>query len=120
MNWDYMICRAMWLNVNPPYPSLKTFNGRRVDSISLKKRLVPATRRIVLDGLQVEQSVAEICRREGFSTNIYYRWIGRRSGKEFLEAGKKPLAGDTTQEATPPKYTPSNPKMKPSNNQWLK
>ncbi|QHV96683.1 transposase [Spirosoma endbachense] len=32
--------------------------------------------RIVLEGLQGEQSVAEICRREGLNTNIYYRWIG--------------------------------------------
>ena len=53
--------------------------------------------RIVLEGLQGEQSVAEICRREGLNTNIYYRW-----SKEFLEAGKKRLAGDTTQEATAP------------------
>jgi transposase len=53
--------------------------------------------RIVLEGLQGEQSVAEICRREGLNTNIYYRW-----SKEFLEAGKKRLAGDTTREATAP------------------
>ena len=32
--------------------------------------------RIVLEGLQGEQSVAKICRREGLNTNIYYRWIG--------------------------------------------
>jgi len=32
--------------------------------------------RIVLEGLQGEQSVAEICRREGLNTNIFYRWIG--------------------------------------------
>jgi transposase len=53
--------------------------------------------RIVLEGLQGEQSVAEICRREGLNTNIYYRW-----SKEFLEAGKKRLAGDTNREATAP------------------
>ncbi len=53
--------------------------------------------RIVLEGLQGEQSVAEICRREGLNTNVYYRW-----SKEFLEAGKKRLAGDTTREATAP------------------
>ena len=50
-----------------------------------------------MEGLQGEQSVAEICRREGLNTNIYYRW-----SKEFLEAGKKRLAGDTTREATAP------------------
>ena len=51
---------------------------------------------IVLDGLRGEDSVAELCRREGINTNVYYRW-----SKEFLEAGKKRLAGDTAREATP-------------------
>jgi transposase len=51
--------------------------------------------RIVLDGLRGEDSVAKICRREGINTNVYYRW-----SKEFLEAGKKRLAGDTAREAT--------------------
>jgi transposase len=51
--------------------------------------------RIVLEGLRGESSVAEICRREGLNTNVYYRW-----SKEFLEAGKKRLMGDTLREAT--------------------
>ncbi len=51
--------------------------------------------RIVLEGLRGEDSTAELCRREGINTNIYYRW-----SKEFLEAGKKRLAGDTAREAT--------------------
>ncbi len=51
--------------------------------------------RIVLEGLQGEVSVAEICRREGINPNIYYRW-----SKEFLEAGKKRLMGDAVREAT--------------------
>ena len=51
--------------------------------------------RIVLQGLRGEDSIAELCRREGISQNLYYRW-----SKEFLEAGKKRLAGDTTREAT--------------------
>lgn len=50
---------------------------------------------IVLEGLRGEESIAELCRREGINTNIYYRW-----SKEFLEAGKKRLAGDTAREAT--------------------
>lgn len=50
--------------------------------------------RIVLQGLRGEESVAEICRREGLHQNLYYRW-----SKEFLEAGKKRLAGDTVREA---------------------
>lgn len=53
--------------------------------------------RIVLEGLRGESSVAEICRREGINSNIYYRW-----SKEFLEAGKKRLMGDTIREATGP------------------
>ena len=46
--------------------------------------------RIVLAGLRGEDSIAELCRREGLHQNLYYRW-----SKEFLEAGKKRLAGDT-------------------------
>jgi transposase len=53
--------------------------------------------RIVLEGLRGEQSIAELCRREGLAPNLYYRW-----SKEFLEAGKKRLLGDTTREATAP------------------
>lgn len=51
--------------------------------------------RIVLEGLRGENSVAELCRREGINSNVYYRW-----SKEFLEAGKKRLAGDTAREVT--------------------
>jgi transposase len=51
--------------------------------------------RIVLDGLRGEESIAELCRREGISPNLYYNW-----SKEFLEAGKKRLKGDTKREAT--------------------
>jgi transposase-like protein len=46
--------------------------------------------RIVLEGLRGEDSIAEVCRREGIAQNLYYRW-----SKDFLEAGKKRLAGDT-------------------------
>jgi transposase len=51
--------------------------------------------RIVLDGLRGEESIATLCRKEGLAPNLYYRW-----SKEFLEAGKKRLVGDTTREAT--------------------
>ena len=50
--------------------------------------------RIVLDGLRGECSIAELCRREGINANLYYRW-----SKDFLEAGKKRLSGDTVREA---------------------
>ena len=51
--------------------------------------------RIVLDGLKGEESIAELCRREGISPNLYYNW-----SKEFLEAGKRRLLGDTKREAS--------------------
>ena len=51
--------------------------------------------RIVVEGLRGEQSIKELCRREGIASNLYYRW-----SKDFLEAGKKRLAGDTVREAT--------------------
>jgi transposase len=51
--------------------------------------------RIVIDGLRGEDSISEICRREGINTNLYYKW-----SKEFLEAGKRRLSGDTRREAT--------------------
>ncbi len=50
--------------------------------------------RIVIAGLRGEESVAELCRKEGINQNLYYRW-----SKDFLEAGKKRLAGDTEREA---------------------
>jgi transposase InsO family protein len=56
--------------------------------------------RIVLDGLRGEVSVAELCRREGIAANLYYRW-----SKDFLEAGKKQLSGDKTDDLiTSPAY----------------
>lgn len=51
--------------------------------------------RIVLEGLRGEMSIAELCRKEGINPNLYYNW-----SKEFLEAGKKRLQGDTAREAT--------------------
>jgi len=51
--------------------------------------------RIVLEGLRGEQSIAELCRREGIAQGLYYSW-----SKEFLEAGKRRLSGDTSREAT--------------------
>jgi transposase len=51
--------------------------------------------RIVLEGLRGEESIAELCRREGINPNMYYKW-----SKEFLEAGKARLTGDTKREAS--------------------
>ncbi len=51
--------------------------------------------RIVLEGLRGEESIAALCRREGIAESLYYSW-----SKEFLEAGKKRLAGDTARQAS--------------------
>ena len=51
--------------------------------------------RVVLDGLRGEDSIAKLCRREGIAQSMYYSW-----SKEFLEAGKRRLAGDTARAAT--------------------
>ena len=76
----------------------------KVEADKLVRAIKRATRRkfsaeekirIVLAGLRGEDSIAELCRREGLHQNLYYRW-----SKEFLEAGKKRLAGDTEREAS--------------------
>lgn len=51
--------------------------------------------RIVLEGLRGEETIAELCRKEGIAQNLYYRW-----SKDFLEAGKKRLTGDVAREAS--------------------
>ncbi len=51
--------------------------------------------RVVLEGLRGEDSIAELCRKEGIAQSLYYTW-----SKEFMEAGKRRLAGDTARAAT--------------------
>ncbi len=71
---------------------------RRVRDIKRKtrKQYGPEEKiRIVLDGLRGEESIAELCRREGIAQSLYYKW-----SKDFLEAGKKRLAGDIAREAS--------------------
>jgi len=51
--------------------------------------------RIVLEGIRGEIGIAELCRKEGMHANLYYKW-----SKDFLEAGKKRLQGDTVREAS--------------------
>ncbi len=83
---------------------MKPKQDAKVEADNLVRNLKRATRRtfgaeekirIVLAGLRGEDSIAELCRREGLHQNLYYRW-----SKEFLEAGKKRLAGDTEREAS--------------------
>ncbi len=79
-------------------------SGRQSPSERLVRDIRRATRkqysaeekiRIVLDGLRGEVTIAELCRREGIAESLYYSW-----SKEFLEAGKRRLAGDTARSAT--------------------
>jgi len=68
---------------------------REIKRKTRKRYNVEEKIRIVLEGLKGEASIAEICRREGINPNVYYKW-----SKDFLEAGKKRLQGDTEREAT--------------------
>ena len=54
--------------------------------------------RVVLEGLRGEDSIAELCRREGIATSVYCSW-----SKDFLDAGKRRLAGDTARQARRPR-----------------
>lgn len=67
---------------------------RRIRRKTRKKYNAEDKIRIVIEGLRGEMSVAELCRKEGISQSLYYKW-----SKEFLEAGKARLAGDTKREA---------------------
>ena len=60
--------------------------------------------RIVLAGLRGEESISVLCRREGISESLYYSW-----SKEFLEAGKRRLSGDTARQATSPEVKDLRP-----------
>lgn len=77
--------------------------NRKTDSESIIRDIKRKTRkkysseekiRIILEGLKGESSVAELCRREGINPNVYYKW-----SRDFLEAGRRRLTGDTVREA---------------------
>ena len=80
-------------------PGTKQSHGEKVVKdirrVTRKQYSAEEKIRIVLDGLKGEDSIAELCRREGIAQSLYYSW-----SKEFLEAGKKRLAGDTARAAT--------------------
>jgi transposase len=67
---------------------------RQIHRVTRRKFSAEEKIRIVLEGLRGEVSIAELCRKESINPNIYYRW-----SKDFLEAGKKRLQGDTVREA---------------------
>jgi transposase len=67
---------------------------RQIRQQTRKKYTAEEKIRIVLEGLRGETAITELCRREGINSNLYYRW-----SKEYLEAGKQRLAGNTQREA---------------------
>ena len=73
---------------------------RNIHRVTRKQYSSEEKIRIVLDGLRGEFSIAELCRREGIAESLYYSW-----SKEFLEAGKRRLAGDTARAATSSEVT---------------
>ena len=78
--------------VTPKSSSEKTV--REIKRRTRRKYSAEEKIRIIMDGLRGEDSIAEICRREGIHQNMYYKW-----SRTFLEAGKKRLMGDTMREA---------------------
>jgi transposase len=76
----------------PETPSEKLV--RDIRRVTRKQYSAEEKIRIVLDGLRGEATIAELCRREGIAESLYYSW-----SKEFLEAGKRRLAGDTERAA---------------------
>jgi transposase len=67
---------------------------RDIKRVTRKKYSAEDKIRIILEGLRGETAIAEICRREGIASNLYYNW-----SKDFLEAGKKRLQGDIVRDA---------------------
>ena len=68
--------------------------GRKIKRKTRRKFSAEEKIHIVLEGLQGEKTIAKLCRREGISHNLYYNW-----SKEFLEAGKRRLQGNTKRQA---------------------
>ena len=78
----------------PKAPGTAEQHVREIRRVTRKQHSAEEKIRIVLAGLRGEYSIAELCRREGLAESLYYAW-----SKEFLEAGKKRLAGDTARAA---------------------
>ncbi len=78
----------------PKKPETVENTVRDIRRVTRKKYTAEDKIRIVLEGLRGETGIRELCRREGIATNLYYAW-----SKEFLEAGKQRLVGDTARQA---------------------
>jgi transposase len=75
---------------NSAEDTIKTIRRKTRRKYSAEEKI-----RIVMEGLRGEETIAELCRREGIAQSLYYKW-----SKEFLEAGKARLAGDAKRQAT--------------------
>jgi transposase len=85
------------LNTGDPKMSEKESTEKKIRNIrrqNRKKYSAEEKIRIVIEGLRGDESIAELCRREGIAQSMYYKW-----SKEFLEAGKQRLAGNTKRQA---------------------
>jgi len=67
---------------------------RRAKKVTRRRFSAEDKIRIVMEGVRGEEPVSVLCRREGINSNVYYRWL-----KDFMEAGKQRLKGDTLREA---------------------
>ena len=82
------------MNLGVTYADTPEALVKAIKRKALKKHEPEEKIRIVLEGLRGEESIAELCRRKGIAVSQYYSW-----SKEFLEAGKQRLAGDTKRQA---------------------
>jgi transposase len=67
---------------------------RRAKKLTRRRFSAEDKIRIVMEGVRGEEPVSVLCRREGIQSTVYYRWL-----KDFMEAGKRRLKGDTLREA---------------------
>ena len=74
----------------PPESIIRDIRRRTRRKYSSEEKI-----RIVLEGLQGEMSIADLCRKESISPTMYYKW-----SKDFMQAGKVRLNGDTVREAS--------------------
>jgi hypothetical protein len=91
-NWEELDLRSLDKCIQS---ALVCQNNIREIKRNIRRKFKPDEKiRIILEGLKGEDSISEICRREGIAPSVYYKW-----SKAFLEAGKKRLNGDTAREA---------------------
>jgi len=84
-----------WKEAPPPGRGRRRAMIRRTRQVTRRKFPAEEKSRIVLEGIRGEVTVSELCRREGIHPTIYYKWL-----KDFMEAGKGRMRGDTKREAT--------------------